>query len=147
MYDCVMSRNVGEKIAARGIVDSDVLKTLLREGSRLGPYDCILFGKKETRYGSVTVAGVSVQASRLAWTLEHGEIPDDLTIDHRTECFRSCINTSHLELVTLSENVRRGSLNPFPRTIAPVIKDYKKPIPKRKSKHTTIDALRKGVEW
>ena len=45
-------------------------------------------------------------AHRLAWTMANGPIPDDLTIDHLC-ANTSCVNVRHMELVTLSENMRR----------------------------------------
>lgn len=46
-------------------------------------------------------------AHRMSYTLTHGTIPKGLQIDHL--CRRLlCVNPSHLEAVTPSENVRRG---------------------------------------
>lgn len=49
-------------------------------------------------------------AHRYAYTVAHGPIPDDLTIDHVYErgCRRrDCVNPAHLEAVTMAENLRR----------------------------------------
>ena len=49
-----------------------------------------------------------VMAHRLSWELANSKaIPDSLVIDHlcRTP---SCVNPSHLEVVTVAENTRRG---------------------------------------
>lgn len=52
-------------------------------------------------------------AHRVAWVHEHGTlIPANLTIDHvhARECrSRACCNPVHIELVTIGENVRRGT--------------------------------------
>lgn len=50
-------------------------------------------------------------AHRFIWIQANGEIPDGMTIDHvRTRgcIYRDCIEISHLELVTQSENTRRS---------------------------------------
>jgi hypothetical protein len=59
-------------------------------------------------YG-VTGAGHSEKwlAHRLTYTLQVGEIPDGLELDHLCRN-RSCCNPSHLEPVTTLENQRRG---------------------------------------
>jgi hypothetical protein len=44
-------------------------------------------------------------AHRIAWTLTHGEIVDDLTVDHLCRN-RVCCNPSHLRLLTNQENGR-----------------------------------------
>jgi hypothetical protein len=47
-------------------------------------------------------------AHRIAYTLEHGPIPDGLTIDHLCRN-RRCCNPAHLEAVTERENILRGT--------------------------------------
>lgn len=44
-------------------------------------------------------------AHRIAWTLTHGEIVDELTVDHLCRN-RICCNPSHLRLLTNQENGR-----------------------------------------
>jgi HNH endonuclease len=44
---------------------------------------------------------------RLAWELANGPIPKGMQIDHLCRN-RACINPKHLEVVTASENTRRG---------------------------------------
>ena len=48
-----------------------------------------------------------LQAHRVSWAMYNGPIPSDLEIDHKCRV-RSCVNPRHLELVTHTENVRRG---------------------------------------
>ena len=49
------------------------------------------------------------KAHRIAWELEFGEIPENMTIDHL--CFnKSCVNPAHMEVVTASVNGRRAAL-------------------------------------
>jgi hypothetical protein len=61
----------------------------------------------------------TVLAHRYAWERVHGEIPDDLTIDHvchdpdlcgggPTCPHRRCADVSHLTLATRGDNARRG---------------------------------------
>jgi hypothetical protein len=113
-----MSRNVLEHFILQGVYVPEVEEKLAN--CRLGPYDCILYqGYISSGYGKVAIHGLRASVHRLAWTLKNGEIPDDLTIDHRPQCFRNCINVSHMEVVTLTENVRRSSTNYFPRVLVP----------------------------
>ncbi len=61
-------------------------------------------------YGQFKLKGRSVLAHRVAWTLRHGTIPDDMVLDHvylRGCRSKACVNTAHLELVTQEENNRR----------------------------------------
>ena len=59
--------------------------------------------------GSRTPAGSpkTVAVHRFAYELLVGPIPDGLTIDHLCKN-PSCVNPEHLEVVTLTENLRRG---------------------------------------
>ena len=58
-------------------------------------------------YAQMGVDGRTVRAHRWIWEQERGPIKDGLTIEHT--CGRtSCVNVDHLELVTHSENSRRG---------------------------------------
>ncbi len=59
-------------------------------------------------YGQFFVAnGKRVKAHRFAYELLVGTIPDGLTLDHLCRN-RKCCNPSHLEPVTVAENVLRG---------------------------------------
>lgn len=58
-------------------------------------------------------------AHRIAWQLTNGAIPSNRVIDHL--CRRpACVNPSHMELVTIGENVLRGNAPPaqFARQIS-----------------------------
>ncbi len=59
-------------------------------------------------YGRIRDQGKLVYAHRYAFEREHGQIGDGLVIDHK--CRNTyCVNPQHLEAVTISENVRRGT--------------------------------------
>ena len=77
----------------------------------LGPCWCWLRGCVPDGYGSFGTGGRRVVgAHRVAYTLLVGPIPPGLTIDHL--CWNvACVNPSHMELVTNSENVRRSWAN------------------------------------
>lgn len=60
------------------------------------------------RYGNTYVPATrsTAPARRVAYALLVGPIPDGLTIDHLCRNTR-CVNPDHMELVPLSENVKR----------------------------------------
>ena len=60
-------------------------------------------------YGSFFFNGRHIKAHRFAYELFVGEIPPHLEIDHLCRN-RRCVNPTHLEPVTRSENIRRGLL-------------------------------------
>jgi hypothetical protein len=68
-----------------------------------------LAGLNRTGYGqfyAYKALGTNL-AHRVAWLLLRGPVPDGLQLDHKCRV-RSCVNPDHLELVTASENARRG---------------------------------------
>ncbi len=62
-----------------------------------------------TGYGQFSRDGKTMLAHRVAYIWAKGEIPEGLEIDHLCRN-RKCVNPSHMELVTRSENIRRGLL-------------------------------------
>lgn len=50
-------------------------------------------------------------AHRVAFVLEHGQVPEGMTIDHKCEN-RKCVNGKHLQALTRTDNTRKSSKNP-----------------------------------
>ena len=62
-------------------------------------------------YGSFDLNGRPYGAHRVAYELLVGPIPADLQLDHLCRV-HACVNPTHLEPVTLEENLRRGTPSP-----------------------------------
>lgn len=58
-------------------------------------------------YARLNAEGRHGYAHRYAYEQRYGAIPDGLQIDHLCRN-RGCVNPTHLEAVTLQENLRRG---------------------------------------
>lgn len=64
-------------------------------------------GQKQGGYGRTSYRGRLWMVHRITYTEIRGEIPSGMQIDHL--CMRtSCCNPDHLEVVTQSQNIRRG---------------------------------------
>lgn len=62
-------------------------------------------------YGRISFHGTEVYAHRLSFETFVGPIPDGMLIDHKCHV-KTCINPSHLRVVTMKENLEnRSSLN------------------------------------
>lgn len=89
----------------------------LAEGSRRDG-DCITWtgNTSPDGYGRIRLDGAMPRVHRVAWSLEHGAIPEGVEIDH--SCWnRACINVEHLRLASRAENVRsREGANANSRT-------------------------------
>lgn len=87
--------------------------------------DCIIWEgyKAQNGYGFLVIEGKTVRAHKHLYEQAHGPVPAGLVLDHIChtqavkagkcaggfECaHRLCVNLEHLEVVTQSENVRRG---------------------------------------
>lgn len=64
-------------------------------------------GKMIDGYGYFWDGSTMVLAHRLSYEISNGLIPNGLTLDHLCRN-RACVNPSHLEPVSLGENVLRG---------------------------------------
>jgi hypothetical protein len=87
-----------------------------------GPDECWPWLRKpnDAGYGQLRWVGGSMQAHRVAYLLEHGELPEGMEIDHtchdpvectlKRECpHRLCCNPAHLEAVTRPVNLERSN--------------------------------------
>lgn len=54
-------------------------------------------------YGKMTFMYKTLSAHRVAWEMQHGEIPDGMFVCHKCDV-PSCVNTDHLFLGTPQEN-------------------------------------------
>ena len=65
-----------------------------------GPDDCWLWRMScgSHRYGQTWDGKSVLLAHRVAWTLTFGDIPEDITVDHRCRV-RRCCNPAHLRLL------------------------------------------------
>lgn len=63
---------------------------------------------RSTGYGTLRIRGKNHSAHR--WVYENlvGPVPRELTLDHLCRN-RACVRPAHLEVVTMKENIRRGS--------------------------------------
>ena len=59
-------------------------------------------------YGRFSMFGKRWRAHRVAFHISKGDIPDGLALDHLCRNHR-CVNPGHLEAVTWTENMRRGT--------------------------------------
>ena len=89
-----LASTAGERLAAR---------------SRRTPTGCLVWtGATSNRgYGQINVAGVTRSTHRVAYELAAGPIPEGLTIDHLCGV-RTCVEPTHLEAVTIAENLLRA---------------------------------------
>lgn len=69
--------------------------------------------KTKQGYGQFYFNGQMMGAHRASYWLHRGPVPSGLVIDHLCRN-TSCINPSHLEIVTIKENILRGD-NPVAR--------------------------------
>lgn len=65
-------------------------------------------GKNAYGYGAIRRSGKTRMAHRVAYEMKHGSIPNNLPLDHLCRN-RACVRPSHLEPVSLGENLLRGN--------------------------------------
>jgi hypothetical protein len=91
------------------------MRDRLLERAELMPSGCLAWtGATNNGYGYISYKGKVHRVHRLIWELECGPIRGGLTIDHvqaRGCIYKTCINVEHLEVVSRSENARRGALH------------------------------------
>lgn len=69
---------------------------------------CIVASQKPRNDGYVQLCrlGRMIYAHRLAYEEQVGKIPCGMTVDHLCK-LKNCINTEHMEIVTVAENASR----------------------------------------
>jgi len=90
-------------------MSDDVLERVLNR-IMVSDTDCWEFQgcRLKSGYGRVGWNGRLWLTHRITYTFLVGDIPDDLEIDHLCKN-KPCCNPEHLEPVTRSENIRRGT--------------------------------------
>ena len=86
-------------------------KTLDRFWSKVKKTDsCWNWTATKTKgdYGQFRVNNKMVRSHRFSYELFKGKIPDGFTLDHLCRN-PSCVNPDHLEVVTMKENILRGT--------------------------------------
>jgi hypothetical protein len=95
-------------------------------------------------------AGKCRNAHRVFWVERFGPIPEGLQIDHLCRV-TACVNTDHLELVTHTENTRRGDRSKLSMEDARYIRYSSKTgvelARDLKVSTTTISDIRQGRIW
>lgn len=115
---------------------------LARTEPLVGDPGCIVWtgGLDGGGYGHMWDSGKLVKAHRYAWEREHGPIPDGKVIDHT--CWeRSCVNTDHLRLATVSQNnsyirgARSGRKHDLPRGVTRSGRRYRAQVQHNGTEH------------
>ena len=83
------------------------MKTLWHEGGSEECWPWLGCKAGNTEYGKKTFFKRTILAHRWMYEQRVGPIPDGMVIDHLCGN-RSCVNPAHLEVVTQTENCRRG---------------------------------------
>ena len=97
----------------QGLLAPWVAEAFWRRVERGLPDECWLWSRAKNPGGygvwSIARLGRQFMAHRVAWTVAHGApIPKGLSVDHLCR-HRACVNPWHLEVVTIRENIFRGT--------------------------------------
>jgi hypothetical protein len=101
-------------------------------------------------YGVLYHDGRTQRAHRVYYEQHVGPIPEGLQLDHLCRV-PACVNPSHVEPVTQTENVRRGRVTRLDEATARMIRFS--PVPKRTLARQlgisrgAIEAIRRGWTW
>jgi hypothetical protein len=76
---------------------------------------------KNTGYGKKQWFGETWLAHRWVWTMLCGTIPHNMTINHKCSN-RACVNPTHLEVVSQTDNCRHGKGTKLTKEQAALIK-------------------------
>ena len=90
--------------------DLNDLTRLFRTKITVCSCGCWLFSRVDRYgYGSFKLNGRNHIAHRYSFEHFCGDIPADCDLDHLCDRHRNCVNPSHLEPVSKSENARRAN--------------------------------------
>lgn len=88
--------------------DAALAKLWAKVNKGPGKNDCWLWtGRLNNGYGVVYFDRKTRRAHRVTYVLACGPIPDGLSLDHLCRV-TACVRPSHLQAVTVQENIRRG---------------------------------------
>lgn len=112
-----------------------------------------LHGKSRGGYAVQRVNGRLTRVARMYYEEKYGPIPDGMVVDHLCRN-PGCVNPDHIEVVTLTENTRRGKaakLSPFLVRFAAHLNECgksKRAISRMFGvSHTTINYALSGKTW
>lgn len=104
---------VEKKRTVFSVSDPEVVARFRSKYTEAGADECWIWcGTRRNGYGCLKVNGALVSAHRFAYVLAHGDIPDDLVLDHVRCDVRLCVNPSHLEPKSRWANTLRSATNP-----------------------------------
>lgn len=89
-------------------MDKSILKIVKANIKVIG--ECYIWQGRTNNYGypCLSIQGVQLAVHRIVFEHKHGDIPNDLTVDHKIEegicTSKKCVRPSHLQLLTRSAN-------------------------------------------